>query len=246
MERRKHPRLEFWVRVAWAVIVPLTSALFRRRTKGVDNVPISGPAIIAINHVSYIDPLLTARWVYDAGRVPRFLAKDGLFTAFGIGRVLRGAHQIPVYRGSTEAGESVQAAVAALARGECVIFYPEGTVTRDPDWWPMLARTGVARVALASGAPVIPVAQWGAQYSVNWYTRTFRPFPRKDVTFVAGPPVDLSDFTGPEPTGATLRAATDRIMSAVRDQLGGIRGETPPERFYRRGAATRSAGQDAE
>ncbi|MBI3687022.1 MAG: 1-acyl-sn-glycerol-3-phosphate acyltransferase [Actinobacteria bacterium] len=243
MERRKHPKLEFWVRVAWAVIVPLTSALFRRRYRGTSNVPASGPVIIALNHVSYVDPLLTARWVYDVGRVPRFLAKSGLFTAFLVGPVLRGARQIPVYRGSAEAGESVQASVEALRAGECVVFYPEGTVTRDPDWWPMLAKTGVARVALASGAPVIPVAQWGAQNSVNWYARRFRPVPRKDVTLSAGPPVDLANFAGAEPTAAVLREVTDTIMAAVRDQLADIRREMPPEQFYRRPAARRTPGE---
>ena len=100
---------------------------------------------------------------YDNGRRPRFLAKDSLFDVFFVGRVFRGAGQIPVYRESRDAGDAFRDAVAAVQHGECVVVYPEGTLTRDPDLWPMAGKTGAARIALATGCPVIPMAQWGPQ-----------------------------------------------------------------------------------
>jgi 1-acyl-sn-glycerol-3-phosphate acyltransferase len=228
---RKHPKLGFWLRAAWCIAIPPTTVLFRRTYRDIERVPETGPAIVVINHVSYIDPLLVIRFVYDSGRVPRFLAKSGLFKIFIFGRILRGTGQIPVYRGTVEAGESLRDAEAALKADDVVVIYPEGTVTRDKDWWPMRAMTGAARLALSTDVPVIPVAQWGAQYSVDWYARRFRPFPRKKVVFQAGPPVDLSQFRGKPLTSGLLREATDHIMRAVRDQLAAIREETPPEEF---------------
>jgi 1-acyl-sn-glycerol-3-phosphate acyltransferase len=246
--RRKHPKLEFWTKVAWLMAIPSTSALFRRSWRNIEHVPERGAGILAINHVSYIDPLLVIRFVYDAGRIPRFLAKSSLFKIFIFGHMLRGANQIPVYRGSSEAGDSLRGARQALDAGELVVFYPEGTVTRDPDWWPMRSMTGIARVALDSGAPVIPVAQWGAQSSVDWYAKKFRPVPRKKVVFQAGPPVDLSAYRDRPVNAALLREVTDTIMRAVRDQLADVRGETPPEAFAPRPArrsAKRGSAQEA-
>ncbi len=245
--RRKHPKLGFWLWCGWLISIPPTSALFRRTWRGIENVPESGGTILAINHVSYIDPLLVIRFVYDAGRIPRFLAKASLFKIFGFRWVLRGAKQIPVYRGSAEAGDSLRDAEAALRDGELVMIYPEGTVTRDPDWWPMKSMTGIARLALATGAPVIPVAQWGAQYSVDWYAKKFRLFPRKDVVFQAGPPVDLSAYRDRPVNAALLREVTDTIMRAVRDQLAEVRGQTPPEEFAARpGRPARPDGKATE
>jgi 1-acyl-sn-glycerol-3-phosphate acyltransferase len=241
--RRKHPKLGFWLRAAWCISIPTTTVLFRRTYRDIERVPEHGAAIVVVNHVSYIDPLLVIRYVYDSGRIPRFLAKSGLFKIFIFGRILRGTGQIPVYRGTTDAGESLRAAEAALNDGDVVVIYPEGTVTRDENWWPMRAMTGAARLALSTDVPVIPVAQWGAQYSVDWYAKRFRPFPRKKVVFQAGPPVDLSEFRGKPLTVGLLREATDHIMGAVRDQLGVVREETPPTEFAPRPTRTKSNGE---
>lgn len=232
--RRKRPKLDFWLRLGWMIGVPPTSVLFRRSWRGVENIPEQGPVIIALNHVSYIDPLLVVRFTYESGRIPRFLAKSSLFNIVIFGRMLKGCDQIPVYRGSADAKDSLRDAVGALEQGDCVVVYPEGTVTRDPDWWPMRAMTGIARLALASDAPVVPVAQWGAQFSVNWYAKKIRPFPRKKVVFQAGPPVDLSAYRDKPVTAALLREVTDTIMRAVRDQLADVRGEAAPEEFAAR------------
>ncbi len=228
-----------YLRFAVVLVYPLTSLLFRRRWIGLDRLPASGPAIVAVNHISYADPLIFARFVWDAGRVPRYLAKASLFRLpFGLGRIVRGAGQIPVHRDTADAAQALQGAVEALGRGEMVLIYPEGTVTRDPGFWPMQAKTGVARLALlAPGVPVIPVGQWGAQRFLDVYGRRFRPLPRKRITIAAGPPVDLSGFAGSAPTSRVLHEMTDRIMLDVRDLVAGIRGEVPPAEFYQRPAA---------
>jgi len=128
--------------------------------------------------------------------------------------------------------------VAALRRGQIVLIYPEGTVTRDPDFWPMQAKTGIARLALmVPEAPVIPVGQWGAQKFLDYYHKKFRPLPRTEVWVSAGQPVDLSDFAGQSPTHDVLHAMTDRIMVAVRDEVAGLRGEPAPQAFARRPAS---------
>ena len=235
--RGRHRRVGFWLRLAWAVIYPVDVALFKVRWRGQQHVPQSGGALLVTNHVSYVDPLTFARFVWDSGRVPRFLAKASLFKVFFVKRVLRGAGQIPVHRGAADAGSSLRDAVAALERGECVCIYPEGTVTRDPEWWPMSSKTGVARLALAADVPVVPVAQWGPQHAVDWYAKRFRLVPRTTVFCWAGPPVDLSAYRGRPVTAELLREVTDVLMGAVRDLLGEIRGEKPPAKFWRPDAA---------
>jgi 1-acyl-sn-glycerol-3-phosphate acyltransferase len=227
------------MRLAVVLVYPLISLLFRRRWRGLDRIPATGPAIVAVNHISYADPLIFARFIWDAGRVPRYLAKASLFTLpFPLGRIVTGAGQIPVHRDTADAAQALQAAVDALRRGEMVLIYPEGTVTRDPDFWPMQGKTGVARLALlAPGVPVVPVGQWGAQHFLDFYARRFRPLPRKRITIRAGEPVDLSDFAGSAPDSAVLHQMTDRIMVSIRDLVAETRGEQPPAEFYRRPAA---------
>ncbi|HEX8094216.1 lysophospholipid acyltransferase family protein [Jatrophihabitans sp.] len=237
--RRHAEKVGPYMRLAVVLVYPLITLLFRRRWVGLDRIPATGPAIVAVNHISYADPLIFARFIWDAGRVPRYLAKASLFTLpFPLGRIVTGAGQIPVHRETADAAQALHGAVEALGRGEVVLIYPEGTVTRDPGFWPMQAKTGVARLALlAPGVPVVPVGQWGAQHFLDVYARRFRPLPRKRITIRAGEPVDLSEFAGSAPSSAVLHQMTDRIMVAIRDQVAEIRGEQPPAEFYRWSAA---------
>jgi len=240
-ERQVSPRsdrVEPYLRLAVSVLYPLTRLLFKVRWRGLDRIPKTGGAIVAVNHISYADPIVFGRFIWDAGRSPRFLAKASLFSApFPVGRVLTGAGQIPVHRGSVNAAEALQAAVDALRRGEVVLIYPEGTVTRDPDFWPMQAKTGIARLALmVPEVPVIPVGQWGAQNFLDFYRKRFRPLPRTAVSVSAGQPVDLAEFAGRPPSREVLQAMTDRIMVAVRAEVADLRGEPAPETFTRRPA----------
>jgi 1-acyl-sn-glycerol-3-phosphate acyltransferase len=227
---KEHPG--FWFGLAVVVLKPLLMTFTRRDWRGREHIPAAGAAIIAANHISHIDPLTFAHFVYDNGRVPRFLVKQELFGVPFVGRLLRGAGQVPVQRRTRDAAQAVQAGVDALAAGKCVAIYPEGTISRDPQLWPMLPRTGVARLALTAGVPVIPVGQWGAQQVLWPYTKRPHLIPPRTVHYAAGPPVDLSAYAGKELTVEVLRAATDDIMRAVRAQVAQLRGETAPEEFF--------------
>ncbi len=236
-------RGEPWLALAVAVLRPLLGALTKRDWRGTEHLPRTGGVVVVANHLSHFDPLTMAHFVYDNGRIPRFLAKSGLFKVFFIGRLLHGAGQIPVFRESREAGAAFRAAVEAVNRGECVVVYPEGTVTRDPDTWPMVGKSGAARIALASGVPVVPVAQWGPQEVLAPYTKKLRLLPRKTVHVLAGPVVRLDDLRSEHPSGEALREATKRILDAVTALLEELRQQSAPaERFDPRAAALPRTG----
>jgi len=238
MARLHRPKAGAFVR-AWVMILfPVTSVFFKLKWRNLQRVPApeQGGVIVAINHLSHADTTLMARMIWSSGRVPRFLIKAGVFEWPVIGRMMHGAGQIPVYRGTKDAAQSLRDAVAALERGEAIVIYPEGTTTKDPDNWPMQAKTGIARLALLSpDTPVIPIGQWGAQYRKGPKWRRFlkRLVHRPRVSAMVGKPVDLEHFRGAEPTGENLRAITDTVMSAIRDQVADLRGETPPTEFYK-------------
>jgi len=222
-----------WFRVCAAVAKPFLWACTRPTWRGLENIPREGGVIIVANHVTVLDPITLAHAIYDGvRRAPSFLAKSELFKVPVAGALLRKSGQIPVYRRTRDAANSLRDAEAAVADGECVIIYPEGTCTRDPEGWPMLAKTGVARLVLAADVPVIPLAHWGTQAILRYGSKRIHPFPRKRVEALAGAPIDLSRFAGVEQTPEVLREITDLLMGRVTELLGEIRGETPPAEFY--------------
>lgn len=188
--------------------------------------------VVCPNHISWFDPLQSAHFLYDNGRPPRFLGKEEVFRIPFIGRIIRGAGQIPVYRETVDAARAVSAAVAAVQAGECVVVYPEGTITRDPDMWPMTGKTGAARIALATGAPVIPLGMWGAQEVIPPYAKMLHLLPRRTMQVLAGPPVDLSDLASRPLDNETLRLATERIMAAITVLVEQLRDAPAPERRF--------------
>lgn len=244
MRVRKLERKRGWaLTVAAGILKPtLLTATSRTWIDG-EKIPATGGCIVAINHISHIDPLLSAHFVYDHGRLPRYLAKSGLFRNAYLGGFLRSAGQIPVERLSRNAIGAYDAAVRAIADGECIVIYPEGTLTRDPDLWPMKGKTGAARIALATGCPVIPVGQWGAQEVLPPYTKKPHLVPRKNITMKAGDPVPLDDLVAARQTPETTSQATDRIMAAITTLVEDLRGGTAPaERFDPRQRGVRETG----
>jgi 1-acyl-sn-glycerol-3-phosphate acyltransferase len=233
-----------WRNFTKVVLPPTIRSLMHLDWRGQENIPAADGMLLAANHLSYTDILALSLFVHRAGRYPVFLAKSSLFDLPVLGRLLVKLGQLPVYRGQVDAALVLQDAERISKAGACVIFYPESTVTRDPDLWPMVAKTGVARLALAAGIPVVPVAHWGAQRLLPYGKILPRVFPRKTVRMLAGPPVDLSEFAGQELTNQVLRAATDKIMSDVAGLLGQLRGETPPAVFYHPAAVRRKLRQD--
>jgi 1-acyl-sn-glycerol-3-phosphate acyltransferase len=222
-----------WVALSAVVFYPLTVLLARRRMIGLEHVPAQGPALLVCNHVSYLDPVYTAVFVHRARRVPRFLAKDSLWRIPVFGRVMAGSRQIPVSRGSRDAGASLGAAQHAIDDDGVVVIYPEGTITRDPAGWPMTAHSGAARLALLNDVPVVPTVHWGTLQVYDHYRKKVRPSPfGATITVRAAAPLDMSDLrarVGPKgPGAALLRETTERMMTAVRTLLEEVRGESAP------------------
>lgn len=202
--------------------------LTRRDWRGAERLPAQGGFVLAANHLSHLDPIMLGHWLLDHDLAPHFLVKNGLFEVKPlVGWVVSHAEQIPVYRQTSRARDSLSAATAAIAAGDVVTVYPEGTLTRDPAAWPMTGRTGAVRLALETGAPLVPLAQWGPQQILWPYTKRPRFFPRTTYQVLVGDPVDLSDLAALPRDEDVLRRGTERLMAAITDLLAELRGERP-------------------
>jgi 1-acyl-sn-glycerol-3-phosphate acyltransferase len=221
-------RLGFWRRFVVALVKPLLVMWTRRNWAGMEHLAGDDGIVVVANHVSHVDPLLLGHFMYEAGRWPRFLGKASVFRVPVIGWIITKVGQIPVERGTVDAARSLDRLITALKEGGAVVIYPEGTTTREPDLWPMRGKTGAARLALATGVPVIPVITWGAQQIFDPRTKKVRMRPGVPVTVVAGPPVDLSAWQGKAPTRRLLQEMSDAIMLRLRDMLADVRNEQPP------------------
>lgn len=229
---RRNPRPGAAFKFIEALCRPLLVVLVKRDWRGRQNVPREGGVVVVANHYSFFDPISVGHFLVASGRTPRFLAKAAVFKQPTLGKLFRAAGQIPVYRESRDAALAFKDALAAVERGETIIVYPEGTMTKDPNLWPMVGKTGAARIALRTGAPVLPIAQWGAQEVFAHYSKKPNFFPRKTLKVTAGAPIDLRAEFGPEVTSEALRKATVHIMDVITGMLAEIRGEEPPaERF---------------
>ena len=215
-------------RFAAAVVRPVVRRVTKQDWAGHEHFPREGGFVLCPNHISYVDVFAFAHFAFDGGREPYLLGKESVFRIPGVGRLLAKAGMIPVYRESGQAATAFRAAIDAVRAGKCVAIYPEGTLTRDPDLWPMTGKTGAARVALETRCPVIPVAQWGPQEIIGTYEKRVRLFPRKVMHVRAGPPVDLSDLYDVPMSAPVLREATERIMAAITRELEVLRGEKAP------------------
>lgn len=233
MSVRKLDQPRGWTFTLGAVILkPLFFLTTKRDWVDGLKIPATGGCVIVMNHLSHVDPLTAAVFTHDHGRLPRYLAKSGLFRNRFLGHFMRAAGQIPVERASAEAAGAYAAAVAAVRAGECIVIYPEGTITRDPDLWPMTGKSGAARIALETGCPVVPIGQWGAQALLAPYAKKPDLFPRKPIHMRAGDPVDLSDLVDRPRTPELLAEATERIMAAITALVEEIRGQKAPAERY--------------
>jgi 1-acyl-sn-glycerol-3-phosphate acyltransferase len=209
------------------IVRPVMNVLMRKKWEGLEKLPAGG--FIAVpNHTTEIDPLVFGHMLYNQKRMPHFLAKAGLFKVPVLRAVLRNTKQIPVERSSSGANRSLQIAKEVVDEGGAIIIYPEGTLTRDPELWPMKGHTGAARMALESGIPVVPMAHWGAHEVFPRYAKRMHLFPRKTSRVIVGEPVDLSAFAGRPLDRATLSEATNVIMDAITELVATLRGEKPP------------------
>lgn len=213
-------------------VIAIINLVSKQNWQGAHNIPKSGPVIICCNHISYFDPLIFAYFLYKNGRAPRFLGKAAIFKVPVIGFVLRKAGHVPVERETKVAGDALVHAQAFLKAGHMLGVYPEGTLTRDVNYWPMVAKTGLARLAVMTKAPVIPVAQWGAQEILPAYSKKFKFFPRTEVQVKAGPPLDFSKWYGKEGDSVAMVEATAYAMSAITTILEELRGEKRPTDIF--------------
>ena len=236
----------FWPQAVAGLVKPALKVWTKPTWTGLENLPADGRGvIIASNHVSHFDPLTCGHFLYDAGRWPQFLAKASVFKVPVLGWIITRCRQIPVERGSVEAARSLDKLTRALQSGGTVIIYPEGTTTKEPGLWPMRGKTGVARLALVTGAPVLPMAMWGPQRIFDPRTGKLSFKPRVPVSVALGKPVDLTKFDGATPSRATLDEMTEAIMLDIRDLVAELRHEEPPP-LYRPGtAAPKSDGAPA-
>lgn len=207
------------------VLIPIFRLTMKRDWRGTENIPQTGRAIVASNHLSYLDVLVLTDLLFTNGRAPRYLGKAGVFRVPIIGKIILAAGQIPVERESKDARKAVDHAKILLEKGHLLGVYPEGTLTRDEELWPMIAKTGCARLALATDTPVIPIAQWGSQKILPRYKNRIYLFPRKTIEMRVGKPVDLSKWKGMHEDPDALREATAEIMRAITAMLEEMRGE---------------------
>ncbi|MCZ4498127.1 MAG: 1-acyl-sn-glycerol-3-phosphate acyltransferase [Marmoricola sp.] len=233
---------------AWSLCVAILKPTMLTTTKHEwidgDKIPPTGGCVVAMNHVSHIDPLTLGWLLYEHGRLVQYLTKDTLFGIPVVGHIVRDARMIPVSRTTTDAAKAFESAVASIEAGGCVGVYPEGTITKDPTGWPMRGKTGAARMALTTGCQVIPIGQWGAQEILPPYTVRPRLVPRRTARYKVGDPVDLDDLRERPLTNEVLHEATDRIMAAITALVAELRGESPPgQRFDPRAAGFTEIGK---
>lgn len=218
-----------------AIVVPILGIFTRIRVEGAEKLPREGAFVLAPNHHSEFDPLIVAAAVWRAGRAPRFMAKESLFRVPVLGWVLRATGMVPVARSSSAASakQTLETSEMLVERGRGVIVYPEGTLTRDPDLWPMRGKTGAVRLAMAGGLPVIPMVHWGAQAIMPRYGKLSLWPLRKRMTVVIGDPIDLSAYERDTPLHPhALNEGTDAVMNRLAEMLAEVRGmPAPAERW---------------
>ncbi|MFI5841231.1 lysophospholipid acyltransferase family protein [Catenuloplanes sp. NPDC051500] len=193
-----------------------------------------GPLILAANHISPVDPAVMMAACRVAGIAPRIMATGGVFRTPVVGSLMRASGQIRVDRRSATVARALDDAMAALRENSVVLIYPEGRIGLDPDLWPERGKTGAARLALATGAPVVPVAQWGGHELMPYDTADvganaralLHAVRRRPVVRVAfGTPVDLGGLAADTPGDA--QRATDRIVDAITATLAPLRADEP-------------------
>ncbi|GIH04105.1 1-acyl-sn-glycerol-3-phosphate acyltransferase [Rhizocola hellebori] len=188
--------------------------------------------ILASNHIGNFDPIALTAACSRLGIAPRYLAMEELFTTPVVGWLLQRAGQIRVDRDKPTAPQAFADARQALAEGAVIIVYPEGRISRDPGLWPERGKTGTGRLALATGAPLIPVAIWGTHEVLPYAApkglwpavfKAMRHRPKVSVRF--GAPLQLSDIDPARPGAA--QQVTDRLLNAIIDELAPLRAGEP-------------------
>ena len=212
-------------------LAPLLRLFFNIKTEGVEKLPKGGYVLVG-NHLSYLDPLAFAYSVYiHMKRVPHYLAKESLFRVPVLRQILPRVGQIPVYRGGKNNEEPLRAAKEFIKAGQVVVVFPEGTLTRDPELWPMRGKSGAIRMAFELGVPIVPAAHWGVDKVMGNYSSKIRPNPFHLVRIKIGDPIVLSKEPK-APTAKEVSNATAKVMAEIASLVGELRGEQPPKELW--------------
>lgn len=215
-----------------SILAPLIRLMFRVKTQGMENLPKGGYILVA-NHVNYLDPLAFAYSVFiHMKRTPHYLAKESLFRLPIIGALLPKVGQIPVYRTGRSNDEPLRAAIEFLKAGQVVVVFPEGTLTRDPDLWPMRGKSGAIRLAIELGLPIVPAGHWGIEKILGTYTKKFKPNPFHTVNVVIGKPMRFDELRKDGVSAQEVNGATEKVMREIAAIVGELRGETPPKELW--------------
>jgi 1-acyl-sn-glycerol-3-phosphate acyltransferase len=219
-------------KIGTKIVIPLLNLVGKKVWRGGENLPQSGKIIVASNHVSYLDVLFLTHFLYRNGRAPRYIGKEGVFKVPVIGKFVLAAGMVPVARESKDASKALDHALRLLDLGHCVGVYPEGTLTRDEHGWPMVAKTGLARLAISTQTPIVPIAQWGSQIVMPTYEKKIKLFPRTPIKILAGKPIELTAWYGKENDPEALREATAYFMRELTNLLEELRGEKRSEEIF--------------
>ncbi len=220
-------------RIIAALVLPMFGAMVKLRIRPGSTLPGEGPFILSPNHYSEIDPIVMGVVVWKLRRTPRFLAKSSLFRVPALGWLMRFTGQIPVEREAGGAlGKPLEEAALLVKRGQGVIVYPEGTLTKDPDLWPMKGKSGAVRMALEQGIPLYPAAHWGTQNWMGRYAKKIRVVPRTTIDVVVGPPLDLSAYSDRPVTRELVDRATTELMGQIASLVADLRGEAKPATLF--------------
>lgn len=234
MPKIRQPELSLPLRLVALILQPLVRFMFKIEVEGMEKLPKQGAYILVPNHATNVDALGVAYFIYVMlKRAPHFLAKEKLFRIPIFGSVILAAGQIPVFRtGGQRNDDSLRVAYSYLEAGHSICVFPEGTLTRDPDMWPMRGKTGAVRLAIQSGVPVYPVGQWGSEQVMGRYSKKFRPGFWKKVRFVVGDEIDLSKYRKDPLPPAELYEATEVVMKEITKLVEYLRGEKAPDRRW--------------
>ena len=205
----------FYRFAARGAIIPFLKLVSRFHVSGAENIPREGGFIAVCNHLSDLDSLTAMRALVDQDVPAYSLAKSSIFNVPLLGLVFKAGRQIPVYRGTKNAGSSLVEAEKRLLAGDVIMIFPEGTLSRDPLLWPMTGKTGAARLAMSTGAPVLPMGQWGAQ----------------DILDSFGEPFTVESFGSDTGNHAAVRTATAEIMRRITSLVEDLRGEEAPRPY---------------
>lgn len=211
---------------------PAASTLYRLKITGGEKLPKDEGYLLVGNHLSSFDAVSLMDFCDRQGFIPTIMGKATLFEVPIIKHLMKYMRVIPVYRGTSRAKEAMDIAAEYMKRGAVVAMFPEGTTTREENYWPMTAKTGAARLALRTGCTVMPYAHWGTHRVQPRYSFVPRIGMRHQVRVLVGDPIDLSDLKGGEEDYDTVRLATARIMHEITSLLEVLREEEAPDVPY--------------